>query len=104
MGEYCVVLMNYTSADVPETVFCNENTVVPSNREIHNPVVEVTAEHLSDQDSNLYDTVMSLYHGMPLEQTYDWCTVSPSDPELGESVAYRSRGPKEDGVGDLLIS
>ena len=37
----------------PKTVLCDENAIVPPDGEVHDPVVEIAAEELADDDSDL---------------------------------------------------
>lgn len=45
--------MSAGTGDSPETALSFEDTLVPADGQIHNPVVEKPAEQLAEQDSNL---------------------------------------------------
>ena len=47
-------------SDVPKTGLGHENTLISSNAEIHNPVIEISTKDFTDKDS------------------YDWCSARKS--------------------------
>lgn len=64
----------------PETDFGLEDTLIPSDTPIHDPIVRVTTDDLADDDCN------------------DGCTVNACNSELTEPITNWGRGAEEDGV------
>ena len=44
--------------DLPKPTLSLEHTLVPSDRDVHNPIVEITTQSLANKDSNLRDVNM----------------------------------------------
>ena len=87
---------------LPETALSLEDTLVPANGPVHDPVVEVSANELSDEDSNLADLVSTPeWRASEVSATYDWCPVRAGGGEWAELASSGLGLTEEHGVRNL---
>lgn len=86
----------------PKTAFSFENTIVSFNADIHDVVIGVSANQLSENHRHLMTTLS--FAGTFLEpEAYDWGSISSGDSVLTEAVASGGRAPEENCVGNLIV-
>ena len=57
---------------LPKPALSLEHTLVPSDGDVHNPVVEVTAESLANKNSNLHNVNMADHDTIALCLQWEW--------------------------------
>ena len=87
---------------IPKTAFSFKDTVVSFNADIHDVVIEVSANQLSENHRHLMVT-LKLAESFLEPGAYDWCSVSSSDSKLTEAVTNRRGGTEEDCVCNLIV-
>ena len=74
--------------------------MIPTNRKVHDPVVEVAAEQLSDEDSDLRTRSASSYD-VEGNESHDRSSVCTSGSKLIELVPFGVWKLQEYGVSDV---
>ena len=87
---------------IPKTAFSFEDTVVSFNADIHDVVIGVSANQLSENNRHLVAT-LSLAELFLEPGAYDWGSISSGDGKLTEAVTNGRRATEEDCVGNLNV-